>query len=82
MKAAKIELLHKHSTKCMICGRDVGKKIQWHHIVPRYAGGYDTYENGSLLCPDCHVEIHFNEYGDEEYTRLTSIILQNKRSHN
>lgn len=79
MKAAKLELLNKHGTKCMICGKDVGKKIQWHHIVPRYAGGYDTYENGSLLCPLCHVEIHFYEYGDEEYTRLTKIILQNKK---
>lgn len=79
MKATKIELLQRNGTKCMICGNDVGKLIQWHHIVPRYAGGTDIYENGSLLCPLCHIELHYHEYGDEEYTRLTEIILQNKK---
>lgn len=79
MKATKLELLQRNGTKCMICGKDVGKKIQWHHIIPRYAGGTDSYGNGSLLCHLCHVEIHFYEYGDEEYTRLTKIIRQNKK---
>lgn len=79
MKATKYELLQKHGTKCMICGKDVGKHIQWHHIVPKYAGGRDTYENGSLLCPLCHAEVHDFMYGDEEYTKTIEIILANKK---
>lgn len=79
MKAAKLELLQKHGTKCMLCKKDVGKKIQWHHIKPRCKGGLDTYENGALLCPNCHVEVHQHLYGDEEYTDYTNKILANKK---
>jgi hypothetical protein len=79
MKAAKLELLQKHGTKCMLCGKDVGKHIQWHHLIPRYAGGLDTYENGSLLCCSCHLEVHDFMYEDKEYTDYTNKILANKK---
>ena len=79
MKAAKFELLQRNGTKCMLCREDVGKRIQWHHIVPRYAGGLDTYENGGLLCPNCHTEVHEYMYGDEEYTNFTNKIISNKK---
>lgn len=79
MKPAKIELLRRNGTKCMLCGKDLGKHIQWHHLVPRYAGGLDTYENGSLLCSNCHIEVHDFMYGDQEYTNFTKRILANKK---
>lgn len=79
MKATKLMLLQNNGTKCMICGKDVGKRIQWHHIVPRYAGGDDSYANGSLLCPNCHTEVHEYSYGDEEYTNFTNKIVATKQ---
>lgn len=79
MKATKLELLRRNGTKCMLCGKDVGKRIQWHHLVPKYAGGDDSYNNGSLLCPNCHTEIHEYLYGQEEYTNFTKQILSNKQ---
>ena len=79
MKATKLELIEKHGKKCMLCGKEVEKHIQWHHIIPRYAGGDDSYENGSLLCCNCHLEVHDFMYGDEEYTIYTEKILANKK---
>ena len=79
MKVAKLQLLQKHGTKCMLCQSDVGKKIQWHHIKPRSVGGLDSYANGALLCSNCHVEVHRHIYGDKKYTEYTNIILANKK---
>ena len=80
MKAAKLELLQKHGQVCMLCKKNVGKKIQWHHVKPRSKGGLDTYENGALLCPHCHVEVHQWLYEDKEYTEYTNKILANKKA--
>ena len=79
MKPVKTQLVQKNGTICMLCGKDVGKHIQWHHLIPRYAGGDDSYENGSLLCCNCHLEVHDFMYGDEEYTIYTEKILANKK---
>ena len=79
MKATKLMLLMNNGQKCMICRKDVGKRIQWHHIVPKYAGGDDSYENGSLLCCSCHTEVHEFMYGEEEYAKFTEKILENKK---
>lgn len=78
MKQTKIDLIMNHGRVCMCCKKDVGELIQWHHIIPRYAGGDDSYENGSLLCPNCHVDLHLYLYGTKEYERITKIILSNK----
>jgi predicted HNH restriction endonuclease len=85
MHQTKCELIVRYGTKCMLCGSDVGSMVQWHHIVPRYvfkARGEqpdDSMENGSLLCPNCHVKIHKFKYKDMEYQTLTATIIRNKR---
>lgn len=73
--AIKYQLIALAGTRCMYCGKDVGNKITWHHLKPRYAGGTDTIENSSLLCEICHRVIHHHQWGSEEYTRLTKVIL-------
>lgn len=78
MKQTKVELIMRHGRVCMHCKQNVGSLIQWHHIVPRYAGGDDSYGNGSLLCPNCHTEIHLYLYGMKEYEEMTQEILKNK----
>lgn len=79
MKVVKRELIQRNGTVCMYCGVDVGKKITWHHIIPKYAKGKDNYENGSLLCEKCHRLIHKYNYKTKEYTAMTNVILRNKR---
>ncbi len=39
---------------CALCGRALGAKIEWHHVVPKSEGGRDT----EPLHPICHRAIH------------------------
>jgi 5-methylcytosine-specific restriction endonuclease McrA len=40
--------------RCALCGRPLGRKVEWHHIVPRSEGGRET----APLHPICHRAIH------------------------
>jgi hypothetical protein len=39
---------------CALCGRDLGRRTEWHHVVPKSEGGRDTVP----LHPICHRTIH------------------------
>ena len=39
---------------CFLCGRPLGAKVQWHHVVPKSRGGRDT----APVHPICHKTIH------------------------
>ncbi|MEH3104269.1 MAG: HNH endonuclease signature motif containing protein [Sphingomonas phyllosphaerae] len=39
---------------CALCGRPLGSRVEWHHVVPRSEGGTDTVP----LHPICHRAIH------------------------
>ena len=39
---------------CFLCGRPLGAKVQWHHIVPKSRGGRET----APVHPICHRTIH------------------------
>ena len=39
---------------CALCGRPLGGRIEWHHVVPRSQGGRETVP----LHPICHRAIH------------------------
>lgn len=39
---------------CALCGRPLGVRVEWHHVVPRSEGGTDTVP----LHPICHRAIH------------------------
>jgi hypothetical protein len=39
---------------CALCDRPLGKRIEWHHVVPKSQGGRDTVP----LHPICHRAIH------------------------
>ena len=32
--------------------------LVYHHLIPVYAGGPDTVENGLTLCSNCHITLH------------------------
>jgi len=39
---------------CALCGRPLGCKIEWHHVVPKSRGGRETV----AIHPVCHRAIH------------------------
>jgi 5-methylcytosine-specific restriction endonuclease McrA len=39
---------------CALCGRPLGAKVEWHHVVPKSEGGRETLP----LHPICHRAIH------------------------
>jgi hypothetical protein len=41
---------------CWLCARRLGRRIEWHHILPKSRGGRDTVP----LHPICHRTIHAN----------------------
>jgi hypothetical protein len=39
---------------CALCGRPLGARTEWHHLVPKSEGGRDT----APVHPICHRTIH------------------------
>lgn len=39
---------------CALCGRPLGARVEWHHVVPRSEGGRET----APVHPICHRTIH------------------------
>ena len=39
---------------CVLCGRPLGTRVEWHHLVPRSEGGRET----APVHPICHRTIH------------------------
>jgi len=86
MHPTKQLLIERNGLKCMLCGQELPyKDIQWHHIKPKAVCKYlgepidDSYENGSLLCYDCHKLVHSIYYWDKKYGYLMRIIRKNKK---
>ena len=42
------------TANCFLCGRPIGKRVEWHHPVPRSRGGRGTVP----VHPICHRTIH------------------------
>ena len=40
--------------ECALCGRPLGRRTEWHHVVPKSRGGRET----APLHPICHRMIH------------------------
>lgn len=40
--------------KCWLCGRELGRRVEWHHPLPKSRGGRDIVP----LHPICHRTIH------------------------
>ena len=54
---------------CALCGRPLGRRIEWHHVVPRSQGGRDTVP----LHPICHRAIHVIASNRELARRLPKL---------
>lgn len=42
------------TSKCALCDRPLGARIEWHHLVPKSEGGRQT----AAVHPICHRTIH------------------------
>ncbi|MXP23668.1 DUF222 domain-containing protein [Gordonia sp. HNM0687] len=51
--------LHKRDQCCIKCGV-AATRCQGHHLVHWADGGITVLDNGCLLCPSCHADIHHN----------------------
>ena len=52
---AAVERLAPESAKaCALCGRALGARVEWHHVVPKSEGGRHTVP----VHPICHRTIH------------------------
>ena len=85
MHETKALLILRNGLRCMGCGRETKlKDLQWHHLVPKYVSKLnkqppdDSYANSSILCKNCHIQIHKYLYWDEEYQLLCDLIEDNK----
>lgn len=52
---------------CKNCGKrpqtseNYHRGFEYHHVIPKSAGGADTASNVALLCHDCHLAGHQNK---------------------
>jgi hypothetical protein len=51
--------------KCWLCGRPLGRRVEWHHPKPKSRGGRDV----TAVHPICHRAIHAN-FTNAELARL------------
>ena len=57
---------------CFLCGRPLGRRIEWHHPVPKSRGGRET----EPVHPICHRAIHaalFNKELERGYASASAL---------
>ena len=86
MHPTKELLIERNGLRCMLCGREFPYKfLNRHHIRPKedckrkHEPIDDSYENGAMLCLDCHALVHCYKYGSWCYERFMEIIKHNKK---
>lgn len=57
----KATIYYRDKKMCHKCSEEITwENAEFHHIRPHSEGGKTTVENGTLVCSDCHREIHKN----------------------
>ena len=66
-ESVKKATLIRDGNKCRCCGKGGAAWagiLVYHHLIPVYAGGPDTVDNGLTLCVNCHLTLHNYITGD------------------
>jgi 5-methylcytosine-specific restriction endonuclease McrA len=58
LSALNARIYERDQHRCVVCTRWVEDGHKFHHVIYKSHGGDDSYENGVLLCDDCHYEVH------------------------
>lgn len=53
-------LYEKQFGRCQVCNQAITSTTGWHvhHIIPKYLGGSDKWDNLVMLHPICHIQVH------------------------
>lgn len=80
-KAIRNYVLLRAQGKCEACtrpapfyGRDGQPYLEAHHTTRLSDGGVDHPRHVAALCPTCHREIHYGQYGHEVNDRLVNLL--------
>ncbi|GEM_PF-6122189 len=74
----KEDLMVASARHCCVCHRYKGLKLEIHHIIPQEQQGENTFENGIVLCFDCHSDAgHYNS----KHPRGTKVSPNELRKH-
>lgn len=86
MHPTKQLLIERNGMYCMLCGRKCTyRELNWHHITPKWVYHKkgipvdNSYENGSLLCLDCHAYVHEFFYYSETYRLMMEDVKNHKK---
>jgi len=86
MHPTKAKLICRNGLRCMLCEKEFPyQQINWHHIKwksickKEHISIDNSYENGSLLCLNCHAFVHTFSYWSDEYQYYMDVIRQNKK---
>lgn len=86
MHPTKAQLMVLNGLRCMLCGKEFSYKIlNWHHIKWKSISKANnepidnSYENGLLLCVDCHHYVHTFPYHSCDYRELMCIAQKNRK---
>jgi predicted nucleic acid-binding Zn-ribbon protein len=57
-------IIYRQNGKCGNCGKDLAEatKIELHHVLNQKDGGAVIVENAVMLCGECHLHIHNNNF--------------------
>jgi len=57
-------VIYRQNGKCGNCGKDLAQatKIELHHVLNKKDGGAGIVENAVMLCGECHLHIHNNNF--------------------
>ena len=73
----KKRLVAYYGYECAKCGYNIS--VDAHHIKHRSKGGSDDLENGILLCPNHHREVHLKLISTEELILLKNALENNSK---
>ena len=65
LSALNARIYERDQHRCVVCTRWVEDGHKFHHVIYKSHGGDDSYENGVLLCDDCHYEVHHGKRSTE-----------------
>ena len=64
---------------CCLCHRFCGLKIEIHHIIEKFEGGGDSYDNAIPLCFDCHSDMRTYDNKHPKGSKYTQDELRRHR---
>lgn len=86
MHPTKELLIQKNGLYCMLCCKKCKyRDLEWHHIKWKSVSRNrrepidNSYDNGALLCINCHRYVHTLRYNSAKYKDLMWVVRSHKK---